>query len=55
MIDFSIDEISASDLPQSIIGTICINDNALSGTHKVLVGAQTDEVTISKYITVIIE
>ena len=55
MIDFDVSEISASDLPQSIIGTISINDNALSGTHKVLLGARTDEVTISKFITVIIE
>ncbi len=55
VIDFSIDEISGNDLPQDIPVTITINDNALSGTHKVLVGAQTDEVTISKYITVIIE
>ena len=55
IIDFDVSEISPSDLPQSITGIITVNDNALSGTHKVLLGARTDEVTISKFITVIIE
>jgi len=55
IIDFDVSEISPSDLPQSITGIITVHENALSGTHKVLLGARTDEVTISKFITVIIE
>ena len=35
--------------------TITASENALATTHKVLLGAQTNEVTISKYITVTIQ
>jgi len=42
------------DGPRVIQITITTNENALTGTHKVLIGAQTDEVTISKYVTVTI-
>ena len=35
--------------------TISASNSALSDIHKVLIGAQTDEITVSKYVTVIIE
>ena len=34
---------------------ITVSENALSGTHKVLLGAYNDDIAISKFITVIIE
>lgn len=34
---------------------ISANENALSGTYKVLIGGQTDDVTISKYLTLTVE
>ena len=37
--------------PKSIEITITASDSAVSGTYKVLVGAQTEDVAISKYIT----
>lgn len=44
-------KISYDELP-TIPVTVTANQNALSTTHKVLVGLQTQDVTISKYITV---
>ena len=43
------------DAPRPIAATILVSDDALPGTYKVLLGAQTDEVSVSKYLTVIIE
>jgi len=34
---------------------ITVSESALSGTHKVLLGAYNDDIAISKFITVIIE
>jgi len=47
-------EISENE-PASISVTIKTNNNALSGTYKVLLGAQNDEVSVSQFVTVIIE
>ena len=43
------------DAPRVISVSISSSVNALPDTHKVLVGAQTDEVVVSQYLTVIIE
>ncbi len=43
------------DGPRIIQTSITIDENALATSHKILIGAQTDEVTISKYITLTIE
>jgi virginiamycin B lyase len=43
------------DAPRPITATISASDDALPGTYKVLLGAQTDEVSVSKFITVVIE
>ncbi len=43
------------DAPRPIAATISASDDALPGTYKVLLGAQTDEVSISKFVTVVIE
>jgi len=43
------------DGPRVIQASITANENALAISHKILIGAQTDEVTISKYITLTIE
>jgi len=40
------------DSPRIIKISITVDENALANTHKVLIGAQTNEVTISKYVTV---
>ena len=40
------------DSPRIIKISIIIDENALANTHKILIGAQTNEVTISKYVTV---
>ena len=40
------------DGPRVIRTSITANENALVNIHKVLIGAQTDEVAISKYVTV---
>jgi virginiamycin B lyase len=47
-------EISGNE-PASISVTIEANNNALSGTYKVLLGAQNDEVSVSQFVTIIIE
>ena len=44
-----------NDEIQTISITITANENSLARTHKVLVGVQTADVTISKYITIKIE
>ncbi len=43
------------DAPRPITTTVSASEDALPGTYKVLLGAQTDEVSVSKYLTVIIE
>jgi virginiamycin B lyase len=43
------------DAPRPITTTIFASEDALPGTYKVLLGAQTDEVSVSKFVTVIIE
>ncbi len=43
------------DAPRPITVIISASENALPGTYKVLLGAQTDEVSVSKFLTVIIE
>ena len=44
-----------SNEPKLIEISITIGENALPDFHKVLIGAQTDEVVVAKYITVIVE
>ncbi len=44
-----------SNEPISIPIQISASENALSGTYKVLIGGQTDDVTISKYLTLQVE
>ena len=43
------------DAQKPIAATISASDDAIPGTYKALVGAQTDEVSVSKFITVVIE
>jgi virginiamycin B lyase len=43
------------DAPRPITATISASEDAIPGTYKVLLGAQTDEVSVSKYLTVKIE
>ena len=45
---------SLSDDPTTISIQIIVSENALSGTHKVLLGAYTDDVAVSQFITVTI-
>jgi virginiamycin B lyase len=42
------------DAPRPITTKITASDEAVPGTYKVLLGAQTDEVSISKFVTVVI-
>jgi len=44
-----------SDDPSSIDVTISASEKAVPGTYKVLLGAQTENVSISKFITLVIE
>ncbi|HET6517580.1 MAG TPA: lyase [Nitrosopumilaceae archaeon] len=44
-----------SDEPTSIPIQVSASETALSGTYKVLIGGQTDDVTISKYLTLHVE
>ena len=44
-----------SNEPISIPIQISASENALSGTYKILIGGQTDDVTISKYLTLQVE
>lgn len=56
IIEPDVDEFSLSlDAPKTIKVSLTAGDNALTTTHKVLLGSQTDEVAISKFITVTIE
>ena len=43
------------DAPRPITTTISASDDALPGTYKALLGAQTDEISVSKFITIVIE
>ena len=43
------------DAPVTLNIEISASDNALPGTYKILLGVQSDDVTISKFLTVIIE
>ncbi|HUT06366.1 MAG TPA: lyase [Nitrosopumilaceae archaeon] len=43
------------DAPRPILATISASDDAIPGTYKALIGAQTDEVSVSKFVTIIIE
>lgn len=44
-----------SNEPITIPIQVSANENALSGTYKVLIGGQTEDVTISKYLTLQVE
>ena len=44
-----------SDNTRTVQVSISANDNALPDVHKVLIGAQTDDLVVSKFVTVIIE
>jgi len=43
------------DAPRSVEITVSSSENAVPGTYKVLLGAQIDEVSVSKFLTVVIE
>jgi virginiamycin B lyase len=43
------------DAPVTLNIEISASDDALPGTYKILLGVQSDDVTISKFLTVIIE
>ena len=43
------------DAPRPISTTISASENAVPGTYKMLLGAQIDEVSVSKYLTIVIE
>lgn len=43
------------DVPRSIKVTISANEDAIPGTYKVLLGAQTEDVSISKFVTLTLE
>ena len=43
---------SPSDIPTTISIEVIANEHALSGTHKVLLGAYTDDIAVSQFITV---
>ena len=47
-------DFSSSDIPTTISVEIMASEHALSGTHKILLGAYTDDIAISKFITVTI-
>ena len=44
-----------SDEPETIHVDIMATDDAVAGTYKILVGVQTSDVAVSKYVTVTIE
>ncbi|MGI0063999.1 MAG: virginiamycin B lyase family protein [Nitrosopumilaceae archaeon] len=44
-----------SDIPRIVQVSISASENALPDVHKVLIGAQTDDLVVSKFVTVIIE
>ncbi|MCH2405370.1 MAG: lyase, partial [Nitrosopumilus sp.] len=43
------------DTPRSILTTITASEDAIPGTYKVLLGAQSPDIAISKFVTVTIE
>ncbi|MFB5614561.1 MAG: lyase, partial [Candidatus Nitrosomaritimum yanchengensis] len=43
------------DAPRPIKTIISASEEAVPGTYKALLGAQTDEVSVSKFVTIIIE
>ena len=43
------------DAPRSILTTISASEDAIPGTYKVLLGAQSPDIAISKFVTVTIE
>ena len=43
------------DAPRPITAKINASEDAIPGTYKVLLGAETEEVSISKFVTVVIE
>ena len=45
---------SLSDTSTTILVQISVSEHALSGTHKVLLGAYTDDIAVSQFITVTI-
>jgi hypothetical protein len=45
---------SFSDVPTTISVEVTASEHALSGTHKVLLGAYTDDIAISQFIIVTI-
>jgi len=45
---------SLSDVPTTISIEVIASEHALSGTHKVLLGAYTDDIAVSQFITVTI-
>jgi len=42
------------DAPRPIITTISVSDDAIPGEYKILLGANTDNVSISKFLTLVI-
>ena len=54
IIEPELNNFSPSDTPTTISIQISASEHALSGTHKVLLGAYTDEIAVSQFITVII-
>lgn len=51
----SMETIQLDSEPISIPIQVSASENALSGTYKILIGGQTDDVTISKYLTLQVE
>jgi len=43
------------DTPLQILATITASEDAIPGTYKVLLGAQSPDIAISKFVTVTIE
>ena len=43
------------DAPRPIKAIISASEEAVPGTYKILLGAQTEEVSVSKFVTVVIE
>ena len=50
----ALNNFSLSDVPTTISVEVTASEYALSGTHKVLLGAYTDDVAVSQFITVTI-
>ena len=54
IIEPELNNFSPSDTPTTISIQISASEHALSGTHKVLLGAYTDDIAVSQFITVTI-